>query len=100
MKDPPTYGRGPKGEVWKIEDQLSELMLHCRQVLSDHPLLILLTTHSPGFSALTLKNMVIKFLVKPEAGTFETGEMFIHDTGSGLHLPNGFYSRWSNGAVK
>ena len=94
IMDPPTFGRGPKGEVWKIEDQLSRLMIHCRQVLSDHPLLILLTTHSPGFSALTLKNMVVKFLVDPESGTSETGEMVIHDTGSGLHLPNGFYSRW------
>ena len=100
IMDPPTFGRGPKGEVWKIEDQLSDLMIHCRQVLSDQPLLILLTTHSPGFSALTLKNMVIKFLVEPGSGTFETDEMYIHDTGSGLHLPNGFYSRWSNGTGK
>ncbi len=100
IMDPPTFGRGPKGEVWKIEDQLSDLMIHCRQVLSDQPLFILLTTHSPGFSALTLKNMVIKFLIEPGSGTFETDEMYIHDTGSGLHLPNGFYSRWSSGAEK
>jgi len=98
--DPPTFGRGPSGEVWKIENQLSELMLHCKQVLSDHPLFILLTTHSPGFSALTLKNMVIKFIPESDSGVFETDEMYIHDTGSGLHLPNGFFSRWRNDSVK
>ncbi len=100
IMDPPTFGRGPGGEVWKIENQLSELMLHCKQVLSDHPLFILLTTHSPGFSALTLKNMVIKFIPDSASGSFETNEMYIHDTGSGLHLPNGFYSRWRNDSVK
>ena len=94
IMDPPTFGRGPNGEVWKIENQLSELMTHCRQVLSDNPLLILLTTHSPGFSGLTLENMVTKFLVEPGSGTFQTDEMYIHDTGSGFRLPNGFYSRW------
>lgn len=94
IMDPPTFGRGPKGEVWKIENQLSELMTRCRKVLSDHPLLILLTTHSPGFSGLTLENMAAKFLVEPGSGIFETDEMTIHDTGSRFHLPNGFYSRW------
>lgn len=96
IMDPPTFGRGPNGEVWKIENQLSELMLHCKQVLSDHPLFILLTTHSPGFSALTLKNMVLKFIPESASGVFETDEMYIHDTGSGLHLPSGFFSRWRN----
>ena len=100
IMDPPTFGRGPGGEVWKIENQLSELMLHCKQVLSENPLFILLTTHSPGFSALTLKNMVLKFIPESASGVFETDEMYIHDTGSGLHLPSGFFSRWRNGSVK
>jgi len=100
IMDPPTFGRGPGGEVWKIENQLSVLMLHCKQVLSDHPLFILLTTHSPGFSALTLKNMVLKFIPESDSGVFETDEMYIHDTGSGLHLPSGFFSRWRNDSVK
>jgi 23S rRNA (cytosine1962-C5)-methyltransferase len=100
IMDPPTFGRGPGGEIWKIENQLSELMLHCKQVLSENPLFILLTTHSPGFSALTLKNMVLKFIPESASGVFETDEMYIHDTGSGLHLPSGFFSRWRNGSVK
>lgn len=96
IMDPPTFGRGPKGEVWKIENHLSELMSHCHKVLNDHPVFILITTHSPGFSALTLENMVTKFLTTPETGKYETGEMYIQDAGSRLHLPNGFYSRWQS----
>ena len=93
--DPPSYGRGPKGETWKIEDQMAELLSLCKNVLSDSPHFIVLTTHSPGVSALTLKNMMIKFLVDADAGTFQAGDMSIHDTGSGLHMPNGFYARFA-----
>jgi len=94
--DPPSFGRGPRGEVWKIENKLSELMELSKNILSDKPLFLLLTTHSPGFSGLTMKNMLLTYLVGTEAGNHDTGEMFIHDTASGLDLPNGFYSRWSS----
>jgi len=47
---------------------------------------------SPGFSALLLENLLKKYV--GNSANFESGEMFIPDTGSGLHLPNGFYSRW------
>ena len=93
--DPPSFGRGPKGEVWKIEKDFSPLMELCRQVLSKKPKFVLATTHSPGFSALTLENMIFNFLVKPGSGTIDSGEMFIYDSGAGLNLPNGFYSRWA-----
>ncbi|MBI5428687.1 MAG: class I SAM-dependent methyltransferase [Nitrospinae bacterium] len=97
VMDPPTFGRGPQGEVWKIEKDLSELMVECKKVLSPDPLFILLTTHSPGFSALTMENMILTYLAEPGSGTVESGEMYILDTASGLSLPNGFYSRWSKG---
>jgi 23S rRNA (cytosine1962-C5)-methyltransferase len=96
IMDPPSFGRGPNGEVWKIENTLSELMMLCKDILSDDPLFLLLTTHSPGFSALTMKNMLQIYLVEEGAGNFSTGEMYIYDTGSGLQLPNGFYARWQN----
>ena len=95
IMDPPSFGRGPKGEVWQLETQMAKLLTLCKNVLCDSPKFILLTTHSPGVSALTLKNMMIKFLVDPDSGTFQTGDMSIYDTGSGLHLPNGFYARYS-----
>ncbi len=94
IMDPPSFGRGPNGEVWNIENKLSEFMEACQNILSDSPTFLLFTTHSPGFSALTLKNMMLTYLKPCQTGTFETGEMFIPDLSSGLNLPNGFYSRW------
>jgi 23S rRNA (cytosine1962-C5)-methyltransferase len=96
IMDPPSFGRGPKGEVWNIETQMAELLTLCKHVLSDSPKFILLTAHSPGLSALALKNMLIKFLVSSGSGTFQYGDMSIYDTGSGLYLPNGFYVRFSS----
>jgi 23S rRNA (cytosine1962-C5)-methyltransferase len=63
--------------------------------LSDDPIFFLLTTHSPGISALTLENMILTHLHQPTPGNIESGEMFIRDVTSGLSLPNGFFSRWS-----
>jgi 23S rRNA (cytosine1962-C5)-methyltransferase len=94
IMDPPSFGRGPNGEVWKIENTLSDLMEQCKNILSEDPLFFLLTTHSPGFSALTMKNMLQIYLAEEREGVFSTDEMFIYDTGSNLHLPNGFYARW------
>lgn len=100
IMDPPTFGRGPGGEVWKIENHISDLMTHCKQVLSDNPLFILLTTHSPGFSSLTMENMILTYLVKRGIGEIESGEMSIYDTASSLSLPSGFYSLWSRTSSK
>ncbi len=92
--DPPSFGRGPNGEVWKIENKLSEFMEACQNILSDSPAFLLFTAHSPGFSALTLENMMRTYLPSHKTGTFETGEMFIPDLSSELSLPNGFFVRW------
>ena len=94
IMDPPSFGRGPGGEVWNIENKLSEFMEACQNILSDSPAFLLFTTHSPGFSALTLENMLRTYLPPCKTGTFETGEMFIPDTSTGLNLPNGFFVRW------
>ena len=69
-------------------------LVQCKKILGEDPLFLLLTTHSPGFSALTMKNMLQIYLVEEGAGIFSTDEMYIYDTGSDLHLPNGFYARW------
>jgi len=92
--DPPSFGRGPKGEVWNIENMLSKFMEACQNILSDSPAFLLFTTHSPGFSALTLENMMRTYFPSHKSGNFQTGEMYIPDLSSGLNLPNGFFSRW------
>ena len=94
IMDPPSFGRGPKGEVWQIENKLSEFMEACKYILNDKPAFLLFTTHSPGFSSLSLENMIRIYLPSTQNGHFETGEMFIPDTSSGLNLPNGFFCRW------
>jgi len=100
IMDPPTFGRGTKREVWKIERDLPELMTLCRSVLSAKPCFLLMSTHTPGFSALTLENMLLTYLVEPGTGTLESDEMCIHDTASNLNLPSGFYSRWKRKSQK
>ncbi len=94
IMDPPSFGRGPKGEVWKIEKDLPVLMELCHKVLASDKRFILISTHSPGFSALTLENLLKSHLVDPNSGWLESGEMYVRDVSSGINLPNGFYSRW------
>jgi 23S rRNA (cytosine1962-C5)-methyltransferase len=93
IMDPPSFGRGPKGEVWKIEEALSELMQACKEVLVEKPSLLLLSSHTPGFTGLTLQNIIARYLVQGIAGKFECGEMEIPSS-AGLNLPNGFFARW------
>lgn len=94
IMDPPSFGRGPKGEVWKIEKHLPELIELCRQILTANPLFFLLSTHSPGFSALSLKNLLLDQKMDFGSENIEADEMFLYNAHSGLHLPNGFFARW------
>lgn len=83
--DPPSFGRGKQGQVFKIEDDLPELMELCQQLLSDTPLFTLLTCHTPGITPLVLHHML---------GQGEFGEMTL-DGANALPLPSGSYARVS-----
>ncbi|MFQ5654343.1 MAG: class I SAM-dependent methyltransferase [Planctomycetota bacterium] len=87
--DPPTYGRGAGGEVWRIEEDLVALLAHCRELLADRPLFLLLSSHSPGFTPLVLANL----LGPAVCGEIESGEMTLRER-SGRLLPSGAYARW------
>ena len=91
--DPPSFGRGANGEIWKIEDDLPNLLLDCRKLLSDKPLFVLLSCHSPGFTPLVLQNLLAE-LMKGKRGVLSNGEMVIQES-SGRLLPSGAYARWS-----
>jgi len=91
--DPPSFGRGAKGEIWKIEDDLLKFLLECRQLLSDRPLFILLSCHSPGFTPLVLQNLLDE-MMKGKGGVLSCGEMVISDA-EGRVLPSGAYARWA-----
>jgi 23S rRNA (cytosine1962-C5)-methyltransferase len=85
--DPPSFGRGPKGQVWKIESSIIPLLEKCRQVLSSKPLFILLSLHSHGFSENTLERILKEVFGK--GTTVSTGEMtIIENTGSKMTAGN------------
>lgn len=91
--DPPTFGRGPTGELWKIESDLADLLGVCRQLLQpDAPGFVLLSCHSPGFSPLCLDNLLRATLGDPTR--VETGEMSIPESGTTRRLPAGCFARW------
>jgi len=91
--DPPSFGRGSKGEVWKIERDLPVLLHDCRSLLSDRPLFVLLTGHSPGLTPLVLHNLLADMLAG-HPGHIAMGEMTLTESGSGRRFPNGSYARW------
>lgn len=91
--DPPSFGRGAKGEVWKIENDLLRLLTDCRQILSDNPLFILLSCHSPGFTPLVLQNLLAE-MMGGRKGLLSCGEMVIPEE-TGRLLPSGAYARWA-----
>ena len=89
--DPPSYGRGAKGEKWKIEDLMLPFLRSCQSILKPKGAFMLLSSHSPGFTPLVLANL----LESCGAGSITHGEMVMREAG-GRELPNGAYARWEN----
>lgn len=92
--DPPSFGRGAKGEVWKLERDLPRLLALCRQLLSDAPLVVLLSTHTPGFTPVILERLVAE-MMDTHQGTLMSMEMVIPQQGQPCGLPSGVIARWS-----
>jgi len=89
--DPPTFGRGPKGEVFKIERDINPLLEACVSILSKDPLFMILSSHTPGVTSLVLNHLLKQHTSKK--GKIKTGEMIITSK-SGFDLPSGFYGIW------
>lgn len=89
--DPPSFGRGPKGELFKIEDEIQKLMQLCVQLLSDRPLFMLLSCHTPGFTPQVLHNLLHSYM-KNRSGSIHAGEMMLEND---LPLPSGCFARWT-----
>lgn len=90
--DPPSFGRGPKGEVFKIEKDLMPLLEGCQALLAKDALFMLYTCHTPGFTPITLENQLLSMLTDRN-GSLESGEMLL-TAQSGRQLPSGSYARW------
>lgn len=94
IMDPPSYGRGPKGEIWKIEDEIYPLVELCMDVLSEKPLFFLINSYTTGFSPIVVENILKMTIGKNHNGIISSGEVGIPVTSTGLILPCGIYGRW------
>lgn len=91
IMDPPSYGRGPKGEIWKLEDELQELLELTSKILKKDPLFLLVNAYTTGFSHISLNNMMIQ--VFGDGYKFTSGEIGIPIEKSEMVLPCGIYAR-------
>ncbi|RTE11066.1 class I SAM-dependent methyltransferase [Paenibacillus whitsoniae] len=94
IMDPPSYGRGPNGETWKLEDDLFPFIQTCQTILTDNPLFLLINSYTTGISSTVLSNILAMTLKKKHGGTISSGEIGLPITHSGLMLPCGILGRW------
>ena len=94
VMDPPSYGRGPNGEMWKFEQNLDNLIKACLNILSDKPLFFLINAYTTGISSTVLYN-ILKTTIEPlYNGKIDAGEVGLPITNNNLILPCGIYGRW------
>ncbi|MGN0551621.1 MAG: class I SAM-dependent methyltransferase [Acutalibacteraceae bacterium] len=96
IMDPPSYGRGPGGEVWKLEEQLFTLVQMCSQVLSDNAEFFILNSYTTGLSPAVMEYLLGAVLVKRFGGKVSSDEIGLSVTQSGLTLPCGSTAIWQS----
>ena len=95
IMDPPSYGRGPDGEVWKLEQQLAELLGETGKLLSDNAVFFFLNSYTGGLSPTILNYMVKRYVVKNCGGEIFTDEIGLHVSDKGISLPAGNTTVWT-----
>jgi 23S rRNA (cytosine1962-C5)-methyltransferase len=93
--DPPSFGRGSKSEVFKIEDDIIKLLSLCRSCLSSTPSFILFSCHTPGFTPLTLNHLLAQ-MMDGIPGSIEHGEMVLSGNSHILPVPSGSFALWKH----
>lgn len=93
IMDPPTYGRGSTGEMWKLEDHLWTLLKECRELLTDKPLFFLINAYTARLSPTVVANLLAE-LMHSRGGTITAGEVGLPIKADGKVLPCGIYGRW------
>ena len=96
IMDPPSYGRGPKGEIWKIEESVYPLIQLCQQILTDNPLFFLINSYTTGLQPDVLSYMMSTVL-KPYKGSVTAAEIGLPVSSNGLVLPCGASGRFQKG---
>ena len=92
--DPPSYGRGPKGEIWHLEDSLYDFVNEVEQVLSDEPIAILLNSYTTGLSASVMKYILDDIITKKHGGFVTADEIGLPVTNTDGVLPCGATAVW------
>jgi 23S rRNA (cytosine1962-C5)-methyltransferase len=95
VMDPPVFGRGPKGEVWRFYESVPELLDACRQILSPKPLFVLINAYAIDVSHLTLANLLLD-LMAGQGGSIEAGELALAEASGDRLLAAGRYGRWTS----
>jgi len=95
LLDPPKFGRGPTGEVWRLEEDLAPLLADCRKLLDADSRFLVLTVYAVRMSALAIGELVRQTL-GGLGGTVEVGEMAVREEARGLLLPTAIFARWTN----
>lgn len=96
IMDPPSYGRGPKGEIWKIEESVYPFIQLCSELLSDDPLFFLINSYTTGLQAGVLTAMLTQAVSSAHGGSVVSDELGLNIEASGLVLPAGASGRWIN----
>ena len=94
IMDPPSYGRGPGGEIWKLEESIWDFVSLTANVLSDDPLFVIINSYTTGLSASTIGYIADSIFSKKFGGHSESRELGLPVTDSGLALPCGASCRW------
>lgn len=94
IMDPPSYGRGPGGEVWKLEEQLFSLVELCSGILSDTPVFFILNSYTTGLSPSVMEYLLGVMLKSRFGGSVSSSEIGLHVTATGLTLPCGSTAIW------
>lgn len=94
IMDPPSYGRGPGGEIWKLEDTVYDFVELASQVLSDDPIMVLINSYTTGLSPSVMKYILGSVVKKEHGGTVSCDEIGLLTTQTGLHLPCGASAIW------
>jgi 23S rRNA (cytosine1962-C5)-methyltransferase len=94
LLDPPKFGRGPTGELWRLEENLAPLLADCRKLLDRDSRFLVLTVYAVRMSALAIGEL-LKQTLRDLGGLVEMGEMSVHEETRGLLLPTAIFARWS-----
>jgi 23S rRNA (cytosine1962-C5)-methyltransferase len=93
LLDPPKFGRGPDGEVWRLEEDLAPLLGDCRKLLNENSRFLVLTVYAVRMSAIAIGELVTQTFADL-GGSVEFGEMSVREESRGLLLPTAIFARW------